>query len=473
MSDKDISTSSTASTREEAWRPPVGPHGHWLFGTVREFRNDILGTMQKWVKEYGDAVRFRFFLSNYGYLFCHPDHNKHFFQDNNRNYTKLPSPTVGALVPLVGYGLLTSDGESWLRQRRLVQPAFHRQRIQSFSRIMTKATSRLIEAWQSHARQDLVIDVSEEMARLTLEIVGKSLFSVDLTREAQTVGEAFTAVNRQFRQFSSNPFGIQMMKMRWLPRTRRFLGNIAILDEVVWGIINERRRLRERAVGESNDLLDLLMDARDEDSGESMNDRQLRDEVMTLMLAGHETTANALTWTLYLISQHPQVQARLEGEVDQLLGGEPPSFEDVGRLQYTTMVLEEAMRLYPPAYAVTRTAADEDIVGGMRIEKGALISLSAYLTHRHPDFWEDAEVFDPERFSPERKAQRPRYAYIPFGGGPRMCIGNTFAMTEAILIMAMLVQRFRLSHEPDHIVEMEPLITLRPKYGMRMRLTER
>lgn len=466
------SSTQTEVPADQAPLPP-GPGGRPLLGTVREFRQDILGTLRSWSETYGDAIRFRFFLHFHGYIFSHPGHNKRIFQENNRNYVKLPNPQNNLLVPLVGYGLLTNDGESWLRQRRLAQPAFHRRRIAEFSKIMTQATAQLLENWRGVAKRGDALDVNEAMVRLTLEIVGKSLFSVDLTREAETVGNAFTAVNRQFRDFSSHPFGVWLMNATWLPRTRRFMGNVAILDRIVYDIIEERRRLRQNESGETNDLLDLLMDARDEETGEGMDDRQLRDEVMTLMLAGHETTSNALTWTLYLLSQHPGAREELEQEVDRVLAGRIPTFDVIPQLTYTTMVLEEAMRLYPPAYAVARTAADEDIVGGYKVERGAVITLSPYLTHRHPEFWENPDRFDPQRFSPQRKAQRPRYAYIPFGGGPRMCIGNNFAMTEATLILAMIAQRFRLDHAPEHLVELEPLITLRPRHGMVMHLRQR
>ena len=297
--------------------------------------------------------------------------------------------------------------------------------------------------------------------------------SVDLTREAETVGTAFLAANRQFRDFSSHPFGTWLMNMPWLPRTRRFMRNVALLDRIVNGIIDGRRSSRDAGSGASEDLLDLLMDAQDAETGERMSDRQLRDEVMTLMLAGHETTSNALTWALYLLSEHAHVREELEHEVDEVLTARIPVFEDISRLNYTNMVLEESMRLYPPAYAMTRTATDADVVGGFHVDKGAIVTLSPYLTHRHPEFWDAPEAFDPQRFTPQRKAERPRYAYMPFGGGPRMCIGNNFAMTEATLILAMIAQRYRLDHVEGHPVDLEPLITLRPRYGMAMTLHER
>lgn len=452
---------------------PPGPHGHWLWGTAPDFRRDILGTLERWIDLYGDAIRFRFFLNRYGHFFCHPAHNKHVLQDNNRNYTKLPNPTNGLLVPIVGHGLLTSDGDFWLRQRRLAQPAFHRRRIAGFARTMTDAAARMLEQWPADAKSGRTVDVARDMMRLTLEIAGKTLFSVDLTRDAETVGRAFAAVNRQFRNFSSHPFGIYLINTSWLPGTRRFLHNVAQLDEVVHAIIARRRRQREQGRGQTQDLLDMLMDARDEETGEGMSDRQLRDEVMTIMLAGHETTANALAWTFYLLAKHPPVQARLEEEVDDILAERTPTFQDVSELTYTTMVLKESLRLYPPAYLLTRTAQDEDKIGGFDVEPGAILTLSPYFTHRHPDFWNDPEHFDPQRFSPQRKAERPRYAYMPFGGGPRMCIGSNFAMTEATLILAMVAQRYRLRLASDRPVQTEPLITLRPRGGIPMKIVER
>lgn len=448
--------------------PPTAPGG-WLSGLAREFQQDSLGTMARLWREYGDAVRFHFFGPFYGYIFVHPDHNKHILQDHNSNYTKQPHPSNVLLRLLVGDGLLTNDGESWRQQRRLAQPAFHRQRIAEFGATMTDAAQNLLAHWDSLPERERPLDIAEEMSRATLEVVGKTLFSQDLTREAETVGTAFTTVNETFGDLSVRPFSVYTIRLPWWPSTRTMNDNVAILDDVVTGVIAQRRA----NLGQHNDLLDLLMAARDEETGQGMSDRQLRDEVMTIMLAGHETTAIALSWTFYLLDKHPHVHQKLEAELANVLGGRLPTVTDLPQLTYTGMVIDEVLRLYPPAYATARWCNEADIVGGYYVPANSTIALSPYLTHRHPDFWDDPETFDPERFTPERKAARPRYAYIPFGGGPRQCIGNNFALMEAILILATIAQRYRLRLRPGQQVDLQPLVTLRPLDGLPMRLEKR
>jgi cytochrome P450 len=461
-------SSYTETPRLSSKRPPSppGPRGRLITGTAREFQQSPLEAMAALVAQYGDAVRFRFFLHWDGFLFRHPEHNKHILQENNQNYTKLPHPSFVILEPLVGKGLLTNDGESWLRQRRLIQPIFHRQRIAEFGAAMIAATENMLRDWESVARAGRPIDLDREMTRLTLEIVGRSLFSMDLTGQAETVGTAFTAVNRELALLSAQPFGIFAIRMPFLPRTRQIMANIRALEQVVARIIADRRA----AGGGPHDLLAMLMAARDEQTGEAMSDRQLRDEVMTLLLAGHETTSNALCWTFYLLSEHPAVWEELAAEWASTLADRPPAVDDLPRLPFTRMVLEESLRLFPPAHTIARYAVHADEVGGYYVPPKAVLTLSPYLTHRHPDFWPEPDRFDPHRFSQENVASRPRYAYIPFGGGPRQCIGNNFAMTEAQLVLATIGQRFRPRLVPGHPVDPEPLITLRPRYGMRMTL---
>ncbi len=462
-------TSTTVPTRQNHPTHPPGPMGTWPWGVLKQFQEEPLQTMMDMFRKYGDAIRFRAALNFYGYLFFHPDHYKQILQDNNRNYTKMPHPSLALLRPVIGNGLLTSDGEFWRRQRRLAAPAFHRKRIASFAGTMTAAANRMLENWHAPAKDGRPLDINEAMMHLTLEIVGKTLFSIDLTREADTVGEAFSVVNEEVARLSSIPFANIGVKIPFLPSTRRINKNTAVLTQVVNGIIQERRQ----SGLETEDLLGMLMSARDEETGEGMSDQQLHDEVMTIMLAGHETTAVALAWTFYLLSEHPTVLEELETEVDGVLNGRLPTIEDVPNLPYTTMVLEESMRLYPPAYAIARWGNEPDEVGGYDTPANAVITMSPYVTHRHADFWDDPERFDPQRFTPERKAERPRYTYLPFGGGPRLCIGNNFAMTEAILLLASIVQRYRLTLVPGTPVALEPLITLRPKGKLLMTLTPR
>ena len=441
---------------------PPGPRGHLLLGTYRQIQQDPLKFMLETSQQYGDAVRFRFFINWYGYMFLNPDHNKHILQDNNRNYTK-EHPVFLALRPLVGMGLLTNDGDSWRRQRRLAQPAFHHKRIAGFGEIMTGAALETLERWQPWIEKGQPVEIGREMARLALQVVSKSLFSLDASGEADSVGGAFTFANKYIAESSARPFSAYLMGLP-TPGNRRLRSAIQTLDRVVYKIIDDRRQNKV----ETGDLLEMLMSARDEETGEGMDSRQLRDEVMTLLLAGHETTANALTWCFYLLSQHPQVEDRLRAELSQVLGGRPPAVEDLPRLEYTRRVIDETLRLYPPAYAIGRYAQAADQVGGYDLPAGSILMLSPYLTHRHPDFWDDPEKFDPDRFTPERFAGLPRYAYLPFGGGPRLCIGNQFALTEAQLVLATLAQRVRLALVPGHPVEPEAMITLRPRYGMKM-----
>ena len=443
---------------------PPGPHGHWLFGTVREFQTDMLNTITDLHRRYGDAVRYRFFLNFYGYSFIHPDHYKHILQDNNKSYTKQPHPTNQLFKPIVGDGLLTNDGDSWRRQRRLAQPAFHRRTIAGFGTTMTEATLAMLDRWQGAIAQQQPLDIAHEMMQLTLEIAGKTLFSTDLTGEARAVGDAFTRANELFAELNVKPFSLYTIRLPFWPSTRRLNRDVVILDGVVNKIIAERRQ----EPSGRDDLLAMLMQSRDEETGESMDDHQLRDEVMTLLLAGHETTAVALTWAFYLLSQHPAGVQRLAAELDEVLGGETPTVAPLPPLDYTRMVIEETMRLYPPAYGIARWGNQADQVGGFDIPANAVITLMPYLTHRHPAFWPEPEKFDPERFTAERVAERPRFAYLPFGGGPRQCIGNNFAMTEAILLLATIMQRCRLALLPGHQVALQPLITLRPRGGMPM-----
>jgi cytochrome P450 len=460
-----------------------GPRSLSPFGNLPAIQRDPLGTFLKGRRQYGDVVRYRGGIW-YAYLVSHPDDIKHVLQDNNQNYRKGFSYEI--LKPVLGLGLLTNEGESWLSQRRLAQPAFHRQRLARFSEDMAGSIERMLRRWDDRQDRRAPVDALGEMTRLTLEIVSRTLLGSDVGEQADSVSSAVTELNEHVNHRVTHLFSLP--EKYPTARNRRFHHRLRLLDGVVYGIIERHRAalthstgsgqapgpppIKER-VASTDDLLSMLLQARDADTGEGMSDRQLRDEVMTIFLAGHETTANALTWTWYLLSRNPEAEARLHDELDRVLGGRTPSFADLRELPYSRMVIEETLRLYPPAWAIGRFAAGDDEVGGYRIPATSQLVMSPYVTHRHPEFWDLPEVFDPERFLPEKAAGRPRFAYFPFGGGPRQCIGADFAMIEAQLALATVAQRYRLRLPPGRVVEPEPLVTLRPKGGMPMHLQPR
>lgn len=444
---------------------PPGPQGHPLLGTMREFQAGPLDHLKVLTDEFGGAVRFRFLPKFHGYVFTDPASNQHILQSNNRNYTKMPHPTMRLIRPVVGNGLFTSDGDEWLQRRRLAQPAFHRRQIAGFGETMVAACERMLARWEG----DVPTELTREMMRLTLDIAGQTLFSVDLTGEAKAVGDAFEAISHQIAHLMTMPFADRLIDVPFWPQTRKMRKNVVILDEIVNNIIGERRETGEDA----GDLLSMLMMAQDADTGEMMDDGQLRDEVMTLLLAGHETTASTLAWVFALLAQNWDVREKLEAEVDGVLGGRVPTMGDLPSLVYTRMVLDETLRLYPTAYALTRIAREADVVGGYDVPAGAVVTLSPYISHRNSDHWPEPDKFDPERFRPGAEHDRPKFAYLPFGAGPRQCIGNMFAITEAMLVMVMVVQKYRLDLPAGHKVEMEPLVTLRIKDSLPMIVTRR
>jgi cytochrome P450 len=439
-------------------RPP-GPRYWTPFEAGRVLRRDPLGFVTGLARDFGDVVLLRLGPVHL-YMLFHPDHVRHVLQENHQNYVK--GPIIARTKVLIGEGLFTSEGSFWRRQRRLAQPAFHRARIAGLVETMVQATAERLGRWGQPAARGEVVDVAAEMSELTLTMVGRTLFGRDLSERAAAAGRAlrvalaFTA-DRTMR-YLTLPLALPTPKHRTF---RRALGE---LDGVVYDLIEARRR----AGADGGDLLGMLMAARDEETGEGMTAHQLRDEVMTFFLAGHETTAVALAWTWYLLARHPDVAAALVAEVDEVLGDRPPGFDDLPRLPLARMAVEEAMRLYPPVWGIGRQAVGEDAVGGYRLPAGAIVNLSPYVTHRHAAVWSDAERFDPTRFAPDRSAARPRFAYFPFSGGPRQCIGEGFAMVEAQVVVAMVLQRFRLGLCAGHTVEPEVHLTLRPRGGLPM-----
>ena len=365
---------------------------------------------------------------------------------------------------LLGNGLLTSEGDFHLRQRRMIQPAFHRVRIAEYSRTMTDYAERMSVAWQ----EGEIRDIDKEMMRLTLQIVARTLFSAGVEDEADEIGVAMTALVEMFN-YLLLPFSEWLQKLP-LPQSRRFARARGILDTVIYRIINERRSSGEDA----GDLLSMLLNTQDESDGSSMTDEQVRDEALTLFLAGHETTANALTWTWFVLSQNPEKEIPLHAELDSVLRARKPTFEDLPLLRYTESVVAESMRLYPPAWAIGRLSLEEHMLGEYRMPAGSLVLLSPYITQRDSRFWDEPERFMPERWTEHTvKEASQNYTYFPFGGGVRRCIGEGFAWTESVLLLATLARKWRPRLMPDQRIALSTMITLRPKYGMRMRLEKR
>ena len=426
-------------------------------------RRDPIAVFAKAARRFGDVVYLKIGPRR-GYLITDPADVRHVLQDNARNYHK--SPLYDKLRVVLGNGLLTSEDDFWLRQRRIAQPAFHRQRMLGLAGTMADQARTTAAEWQSLASAGQLVDVEEEMMKLTRTVVLRALLGADLGPYTSTIDQAWTTINQYIGEsFWSLGFTDRLPT----PKYRRFQAARAVLRGAVEHVISERRR----HATDHPDLLSMLMSARDEETGEAMTDEQLRVEVTTFLLAGQETTSLALTWTWYLLSQHPSARERLEQEIDAVLGGRPPAYADLANLPYLRMVVDESMRLYPPAWGFSRQAMSDDELGGFRLPQGWLAFVIPYVLHRHPAYWPDPDAFDPERFSPERVAERPKFVYIPFGAGPRQCIGNQFALIETQLTLATLAQSYRLHLKPGHNADPWPLITLRPRFGMPMRIEQR
>jgi cytochrome P450 len=438
---------------------PAGPRGNWLLGSLGEFRRDMLGFYTRCVETYGDVVPYRLGFHRLC-LLNHPDHVELVLSDS-KNYAKR-TYVLKLLVPVLGNGLLTSEGDFWLRQRRIMQPAFHKQRIARYGDVMTAYTVRLIDRWQHGETRDLHAD----MMRLALEIVGKTLFDADVANDAHEVGDALEVVMDQF--ISQWESFLPLPPIVPTPSNLRFKSTMRKLDAIIYRMIAQRRH--SGALGA--DLLSLLLQARDDD-GSGMTDLQLRDEAMTLFLAGHETTANALSWTWYLLAQHAEVEQKLVDELAAVLGGRLPTVADLPRLKYTEQVLLESMRLYPPAYGFGRVAKVDLAVGDYRVPRGTTVILCPWTTQRDGRWFEEPLQFRPERWAGDFAKRLPRYAYFPFGGGQRQCIGNTFAMMESTLVVATVVPRCHFTLVLGHPVVPRAVVTLRPAQGIRARVSKR
>ncbi|NNE98177.1 MAG: cytochrome P450 [Pyrinomonadaceae bacterium] len=409
----------------------------------------------------GDITYFRLFR-NPTYFLNHPDLIRDVLIKNNTKFVK--GRALQRAKNLLGEGLLTSEGEKHLRQRRMIQPAFHHARIAEYAKSMTEYAERMSNEW----RDGEVRDIDKEMMGLTLQIVGKTLFNADVDDETDEIGNAMTTLIEMF-DYLVMPFSEILEKLPF-PQSIRFHRSKKTLDRVIYEIIDERRKSGK----DEGDLLSMLLLAQDEDDGKGMSDKQIRDEALTLFLAGHETTANAMTFTWYLLSQNPDKEAKLKEELDRVVDGKTPSMEDVRDLKYTEAVFAEAMRLFPPAWAIGRLAIEEHRFGDYDIPKDALVLLSPYVTQRDPRFWDDAGEFIPERWEKQSiKEAGQKFIYFPFSRGVRSCIGESFAWMEGILLIATLAQKWKLELIPEQKIALNPVMTLRPKYGMKMKIRKR
>jgi cytochrome P450 len=433
------------------------------YGAMARSRRDPLGFLLGGRERYGDVFRYQLGPLVFHQV-AHPEHVKHVLLDRQKDYPR--SWYYGRTRVIIGEGLVSTEGAAWRRLRRMAQPAFHHQRVAGFAAVMTDATDAMRWRWRSLAGRGEPIDVAAEFVALTLRIVGRTLLSIDLGGEADRIGPALTTVLEYGEHRINNLLALPPAVPT--PRNLRYRRAIGAIDALVFGIINRRRREPERDGDGHSDLLAMLLAVRDEETGGGLSDVELRDQLLTFIAAGHETTAVALAWTWYLLSQHPEAERRLRDEVAGVLDGRTPGADDVPRLAFTRQVIEESLRLYPPVYGVVRDATRDDEIGGFRIPARSMVILSPYVTQRHPEFWPDPEAFDPDRFSPESSAGRHRFAWFPFLGGPHQCIGQEFAMMEATLIVAMIAQSFRLRLAPGARVEPRPVLSLRPRGGLPM-----
>jgi cytochrome P450 len=441
LSSSDPNLHNNAPSSAE--RLPPTPHG-----SARELVRNPLNYFLSITRQYGDIICYRP-APDTAYLINHPDYIRHILVDNQRNYSK-DTYSNQAFKKAIGEGLINFEGEAWLRQRRLMQPAFHHSRLEKLDRDIVQATQVMLDRWQTRYNAEQPVDVAREMAALTMTITARALFGVDLGDQVNVIGEIINSV-ADLLEKPNHP--------RLQQAAREFA---AVVDQII--------QEREQDFHDQGDLLSSLLTARYEENRAVMSKQLVRNEVMGLLLAGYETTANALTWTLYLLSQHAWAVERMRTEVHVVLNGRLPTSADLTSLNYLRRVIDESLRLFPPAWIIGRRAIADDEMGGYCVPAGTVIAICIYTIHRHPAFWEDPDTFDPERFTPERSALRNKYAYIPFSIGPRQCIGNTFGLLEASLILACIAQRFELRLLPGIDVQPQALFVLRPNRDLLMSL---
>ena len=435
---------------------PPGPARPPIVGHIPQWRKNPVQLLTG-AARLGDVVRLR--LPGDTYLLVHPNHVKHVLQDNYQNYRK--GWVFDRIKPYWGESLLTADGEKWRQQRRRVQPSFKREHTINFAPIITRRTAEMLDRWERTANTGAELTLYNEMTQLAMVIIGDVLFGVELWAD---VSAMTAAVQAALRVLKTRVAALAPLPL-WVPTrdNRRFNAAMRSINQTVTGIIDHSRRTPTH----SRSFVAMLTEARDADTGPPMSDQQLREEIIGMLQQGHDTIGELLGWTWYLLGLHPEIAQRVADEVSQVLGDRVPVVADLERLKFSRMVLQESLRLFPPVWTIPRDAIQDDEIGGYRIRAGSTILLCPYLTHRHPEFWDDPETFDPERFLPERSKGRPRHAYFPFGGGPRLCMGEDMAMMESLLILSMVVQRYRLPLVPGHREEPECILDMLPRYGVR------
>ena len=453
----------TTSTPTIGFAPQV-PLGA-LLRIIPEFRRDPLGTMRRARETWGDIVRFRVPWFT-GYLVSDPALIEEILVNRQASYSK-KTPAYDVLRQMLGNGLITSEGSFWLRQRRIAQPAFHRQHIATLVEMMVGCGAAMLDRWQARVDDGAPFDMAREMRRVTLEIVGRALLSIDVSADAAGIDAALAVLNAQAMMRSTQPWTLPLVVPT--PMNVSFRAAKAVLDDLVKKTIVERRARGAPFSGEGGriDLLATVMGTVDDETGERMDDQQLHDEVMTLFLAGHDTTAATMAWVLYLLAKAPDIEQRARDEVDAALGGGPPGLEDLPRLPLVDRIVKETLRLYPAIWMLGRVAEQRETLGGCVIDKGSFVFFSPYVVQRHATYWPEPDRFDPDRFL-GHGPDVPRYAYFPFSGGPRKCIGDTFALVEAQLLVALLLQRVELTLVPGQDVEPDPTITIKPKGPVMM-----
>lgn len=442
-----------------------GPKSRPIIGFIPEMRKDPLRFLTEVALKFPRLAQFKIGGQKI-FLVSDPEYVRHILLDNFKNYEKLFA--YDKLYPIFGKGLLTSNGDFWKRQRKLTQPAFHRERLQGFAKAMSDRTEAMLKRWESFASEKKCFELGDETRTITMDIVTKTMFGIDSSQASKMVAEAIEIILAFTYDQVFSTFG-PLKNLLPTQRNRKFKQACTTMHNLIYSIIAERRKLNV----DTGDLLSMYMQTADEETGEKMNDAQLKDEVMTIFFAGHETTAHTVSWVCSMLSKHPHVARKVDDELKRVLNDRTPTLEDLSQLTYLKMVIEETMRVLPVSWVMTRTAVADDTLGGHHIPAGATLFISEYVMHRLPQFWHNPEGFDPERFAPENKEKHQKFTYLPFGQGPRTCIGAGFAMMETQIILAMMLQKFHVDLVPGHPIELEPVMTLRPKNGVMVSLRKK